>query len=296
LCLRKKNSVELQKVVYKQIGKRTFFGNSLVKKGSARMTKKIVFLDIDGTILTLNHTIPESTKQAVKELKEKGIEVVIATGRGNFEAKHIAEELDIHSLITYNGSYVSFNGLHIFENAIPMEKVKQLIKIAESKNNAVSCSGLNEKYYTDLQHPMVQEAINTFEFKGIQNNLELDSIGSVYQMIVYCSTKEELDSYNNAVPGLKLAPWNTTLNCADVMLEEGSKAEGIKLLLNYLNIDKEEAVAFGDGLNDIEMLTYVGTGVAMGNAHTDVFKYADVITESVDEDGIYKGLQKIGIL
>ncbi|WP_410902271.1 Cof-type HAD-IIB family hydrolase [Priestia filamentosa] len=260
------------------------------------MTQKIVFLDIDGTILTADHTIPESTKRAVQELKENGIEVVIATGRGNFEAKHIADELEIESLITYNGSYVSYKGKNLFANAIPMSKVNKLIEIAKAKGNAVSCSGTNEKYYTDINYPMVQEALNTFEFKGIQNIESLEDIGEIYQMIVYCFTKEELDSYKGAVSGLKLAPWNTTLNCADVMLEEGSKAEGIKLMLEYLNIDKSEAVAFGDGLNDIEMLTYVGTGVAMGNAHPDVFKFANVVTENVEDNGIYNGLKKIGIL
>ncbi|MDA1675260.1 Cof-type HAD-IIB family hydrolase [Bacillus cereus group sp. TH152-1LC] len=260
------------------------------------MKYKIVFLDIDGTILSHNHTIPESTKKAVKELKEKGIEVVIATGRSSFETKHIADELGITSTITFNGSYVNYNGEEVYKQNLSEEIVSEFIQLANKKGDAVSCSGLETKYYTKKSHPVVQEAIDTFEFKGTILADNLEQLDGVFQMNLYCNTKDELNSYHDTISGLRLAPWNTTLNCADVLSSETSKAEGIKTLLSYLNISKEEAVAFGDGLNDIEMLSFVGAGVAMGNSHPKLFAHAKFKTTSVDKDGIYCGLKGLGIL
>ena len=82
----------------------------------------------------------------------------------------------------------------------------------------------------------------------------------------------------------------------DVVPKGGSKAKGIKKLIARLGFDMKDVYAFGDGLNDIEMLKEVGTGIAMGNAHEAVKMHADFVTSHVAEDGIVNGLKKVGLL
>lgn len=82
----------------------------------------------------------------------------------------------------------------------------------------------------------------------------------------------------------------------DVLTNDGSKAQGIKALLKLLNIAPEEAVAFGDGLNDKEMLEVVGLGIAMGNSHKELMPFANYITSHVSESGIRKGLVHAGLI
>lgn len=82
----------------------------------------------------------------------------------------------------------------------------------------------------------------------------------------------------------------------DVAPANGSKAVGIREMLKRLDFNIEDAYAFGDGLNDIEMLQEVGTGVAMENGRDEVKAIADFVTDSVDNDGVLKGLQRLGLL
>ena len=82
----------------------------------------------------------------------------------------------------------------------------------------------------------------------------------------------------------------------DVIPAGGSKAKGIEAVLKHIGRSKDEVVAFGDGLNDVEMLSYVGLGIAMGNANDEVKSYANHVTSSVDEKGIRRGLEHAGLL
>lgn len=98
----------------------------------------------------------------------------------------------------------------------------------------------------------------------------------------------------NSPPTLKIMRWHK--NGIDILDATGSKARGIAQALNKLGLDFEDAMAFGDGVNDIEMLQTVGFGVAMGNAHPDVKAAADYVCPAAWEDGIYQGLQHLGLL
>lgn len=106
----------------------------------------------------------------------------------------------------------------------------------------------------------------------------------IYQIMMGCS-KEEYDQVLDNVDGAKITAWWP--RAVDIIPSNGGKGTGVEKVLEYYQLKKEEAIAFGDGTNDIEMLQAVGTGVAMGNATNDVKDIADDICESVAEDGIY---------
>ena len=96
------------------------------------------------------------------------------------------------------------------------------------------------------------------------------------------------------MPGCRGVRWNPLF--VDVIPENGGKGMGIKTMLDYLGFSKEEAMAFGDGGNDIEMLEFVKYGVAMGNSGENVKKSAAYVTDDVDSDGIYNALVHYNVL
>ena len=82
----------------------------------------------------------------------------------------------------------------------------------------------------------------------------------------------------------------------DVLAKDESKTKGIEKLINYLKIDKEECIAFGDGNNDVGMIEYVGLGIAMGNGVSQIKQKADYVTSSIDEEGIYNALKHFNLI
>ena len=90
--------------------------------------------------------------------------------------------------------------------------------------------------------------------------------------------------------------WSSGARTCDVNLTNSNKAVGITKLLEKLGIAPDEAVAFGDGLNDIEMLSLVGTGVAMGASSDELKQAANMVTLSAEEDGVAYGLEKLGLI
>jgi Cof subfamily protein (haloacid dehalogenase superfamily) len=257
------------------------------------MTYKIVFLDIDGTILNTKQEIPVSTKQAVNELKEKGIDVVIATGRSPYHAKSIADELHIDSFVTFNGSFIVYKGRPVFRKPIPLTDLQKLYDLSLKNNHSLTY--LSEtSYFTSVENdPFMVECLSSLHYVIPSAKPLFWKEESLYQVHLNCLDGDE-QSYVEQIPDLDFVRWHRT--SLDVIPKNSSKASGIEELLQQLNISKDEAVAFGDGLNDKEMIDFVGMGIAMGNAHEELKPLAKLVTSHVDEDGILNGLKKIGLL
>ncbi|MEK5105207.1 Cof-type HAD-IIB family hydrolase [Cytobacillus sp. FSL K6-0129] len=254
---------------------------------------KIVFFDIDGTLLNKENVIPDSTKKAVKQLQENGIYVAIATGRAPFMFKHIREQLDIESFVSFNGQYVVFEGNVIYKNPLNKVQLRQLEK--HTHKNGHPMVYLNEETMKSSvsHHPYIQESMDSLDFPHPEEDAIFYEKKEIYQALVFCKHEDEslyLDGYDD----FGFVRWHRV--STDVVPTGGTKAEGIKEMIKRLNISMEDVYAFGDGLNDIEMLEASGVGVAMGNAFPEVKKVANMVTEHVDEDGIWKGLRRLELI
>jgi len=257
------------------------------------MSYKIVFFDIDGTLLTTEHKIPDSTKEAIQRLKNKGINVAIATGRAPFHLKSVAEELDIQTFVGFNGSYVVYEGKVIHDTPIPVESLVALEKAASENRHPLVYLSASECFANTENHPHVAESFCFLKFSPPPFREQYYRQEKIYQAFLYCQSHEE-QYYLERFADVSYVRWHKyTL---DVMPQNGSKARGIEILLKHLGIRPEEAVAFGDGLNDREMLSFVGMGIAMGNAHEDLKPHANLSTRHVNEGGIRHGLELIGLI
>ncbi|MFP7299430.1 HAD family hydrolase [Neobacillus niacini] len=256
---------------------------------------KVLFLDIDGTIIKPDDSIEDTTINAIAKAQEKGIEVFLATGRPLHELRELAQQLNIHSLLGYNGAFAIYQGKDLFQEPMDKEIVNMFIETAKRNHHDLVLYTKDQNIFTNLEVECVKEFIKKFH---LHNNDAL-SLSNEYEVLGM--TLINLDPDDTALYEQENQVHLSQVNlegmrhCYDVIRDNVNKGIGIQHILNHLGIERENAIAFGDGLNDKEMLQSVGEGFAMGNAHPDLFQYAKHKTTSVSDSGIYNGLKKLGI-
>ena len=260
------------------------------------MSYKIVFLDIDGTILKPDHSYDSSTVNAIKQLQAQGIHTFIATGRPLHEIMRLANELQIDGMIGYNGAYAVIKGETIVNEPFEPMYVQQVLEKAKDSKHEMVLYTNGENYFTSINDPFTESFIETFQ---MEINVELirprteDILG-----ITLMKLKEDEVAKYQSDENVHLSQVNVTgmEQAYDVIRNNVNKGEAIKKVLKYLDINKEDAVAFGDGLNDKEMLLSVGTGFAMGNADPRLLQYATHRTTEVTDSGIFHGLKQLKLV
>lgn len=254
---------------------------------------KMIFFDVDGTLLTSNHDISESTSRSLDELRHNKVIVAIASGRTPFNIGRILEATGIQTYIIYNGGLVMNNGEVLNRTLLEQDKVRAFMNMALKNQDSLI---LDEEQSFSV-HGNDVERIRTSFLPGWELRCESSDYdtASVFQIELFCSDKDVLN-YQKAFPNLAFYPWMSKRNAFNVIPKNLSKVNGIKTLLQFYDIDKSESMAFGDGENDVEMLAFVGMGVAMGNASQHVKAQADFVTRHVNDDGIRIGLKKLQMI
>ena len=279
-------------------------------KGRVRMTK-LVFFDIDGTLVTRNNHIPPSTVQAINQLKGNGVTPVIATGRPPVLLKEIAEKLEIDSYVSMNGQYIVFQGEVIYSNPLDNTLVDEIVTCADENHDGVVLCTENELIVNSFFSLLTRGTMLTLMKsligiipdriklslwdRIIQKNPEREHYENkdVFMVNVNANQQEE-QKYAHLFDDLTFTRANKM--AMDIINKGVSKATGVEKMMRILEIPIENTYAFGDGLNDLEMLQFVGTGVAMDNGFEELKIAADYVTESVFDDGILKGLQKFNLI
>lgn len=257
------------------------------------MDYKIVFFDVDGTITHHEDgSISNKTKEAIRKLKEKGIQMVAATGRPLSMCKEISE-LGIETFITANGAYAMHNQTVIHK--VPMKQcyVQEVFEFAKIHNNGLSF--FTEDFYMNgvKNSEIVRTLKETLSLNDYPIVIEQIYNHEVYLMCLYAND-EMVEKYIHNFPHLTFKRWHPFV--LNVLQEEVSKSLAILKVLQYFDIDKSAAIAFGDGENDIDMLELVGLGISMGNGNASLQKVADFVTKKSGEDGIEFALKKYGII
>ncbi|MER2190888.1 MAG: Cof-type HAD-IIB family hydrolase [Solibacillus sp.] len=255
--------------------------------------RKLLFFDVDGTLYNSDKKLPQSAKEAIFAARANGYEIAIATGRAPFMIQAILEELDIDTYVTFNGQYVVYKGEVIFTDGIPNEQLKEIIAFGEMHNHPVVFLDEERMIAAVGEDSRIGESLATLRYPYPQIDASYYEQKSVYQTLLYI-TEDEQPLYEETFPQVSFVRWHP-YSC-DMLPRGGSKARGIEKLLAHCGGTMQDVYAFGDGLNDIEMLQAVGCGVAMGNSHTEVKTVADVVIGHVDEDGLAKGMRRLGLI
>lgn len=256
--------------------------------------QSVIFFDIDGTLLNHDKELPSSTQKAILKLKEAGHIVAIATGRAPFMFEDLREELGIDTYVSYNGQYVVLNGEVLYTNPLDIPALEELTKVALNNDHPVVFMDHEDMKANVPEHNYINESIETLKIDRFPTHDPLYYKGrDLYQTLLFCPKGAE-QQYENEFDAFDFVRWHPV--SVDILPKGGSKAIGIKKIVDQLGITSERQYAFGDGLNDIEMLTTVTNSVAMGNAEDKVKAVAKHVTKSVEDDGIVHGLKMVGLL
>lgn len=257
------------------------------------MVYKIVFFDIDGTLIDSSKQIQKETVNAIEKLQKNDVKVVLATGRSPIHIKDVRDALNINSYICFNGSSVFYEGEKLHGTCIERENVRKLVDDANMKNHPLIFLTEEGCYSSKEIDSQIKASFDFLKEELPEYNSEVWKKEGTYQIYLYCEAHEQ-QYYEKNHPNLKLTRWHKY--AMDVNVKNINKSEGIKWLLNYLQINPKEAVAFGDNLNDLEMMLYVGMGIAMGNAVEETKKKADFVTKHINDNGISYALKKLNLI
>ena len=259
------------------------------------MEKKMIFFDIDGTLLNDEKKFLPSTKLALEKLKEKGHEIVIATGRNLFLAQAVIDDLGFDNYIICNGAVGYYHNELVYENRLDQSELKRLVEVADKHDHDVIYESADElKRRSKQNNGRMINAMKSVGSSPPPHDPDYHLTNPIYQGLIFY-TDEEKNAYENGqFPKFKFIRWHA--NGVDIVPHDGSKAHTVLDFAKKQGFAIEDTIAFGDGLNDLEMLTEVGMGVAMGNALEIVKLRADKITKDCNEDGIHLALQELNLI
>ncbi|MDO3408242.1 Cof-type HAD-IIB family hydrolase [Saccharibacillus sp. CPCC 101409] len=256
--------------------------------------RSIVFFDLDGTLLNDAKEINPSTREAIAELQKRGHIVAIATGRAPFFFEHVRRELNIDTYVSYNGSYVVHEGEVVFTNPLNEDALQKLTDLALKNKHAVVYMDHEDMRANVSGNDRVAESIGTLNIGALPKHDPLyykDRF--IYQSLLFCAEGEE-ELYEELFGSFDFVRWHPF--SLDVLPAGGSKFKGIGRITEQLGIPPERQYAFGDALNDLEMLEGIPNSVAMGNGLPEAKAAARWTSRSNEEDGIAYGLKLAGLL
>ena len=270
------------------------------------MTIKMVTLDLDGTALDERGKLSERTKAAFRAAQEKGVHIVIATGRCEHSLpQELFETEGLEYLITSNGARTISAATEqvYYENYIDPAAIRAVYDLLKPRGVYIDVFFDGRAYISNLEY----EAIRVGEITTRNRNYVLNTrqpVTNIYELLlenqdhieninINCINQEEKRYFAELLKQIDhiTVTQSTPLN-HEIGGETTSKADALSHLLNMLGLRREELMVCGDSPNDIAMIRYAGLGVAMGNAEAEVMAAADVVTAPNDEDGVALAIER----
>lgn len=260
------------------------------------MKPKIIFSDIDGTLINTERVFSNATIQAIQRIKDN-IPVILISSRMPSAIKHLQTSAGIkkYPLISYNGGVIMVNDQVVSDNAIPYDIISKIVNFNSNKKVHISLYNTNDWYVPRDDYWTKREINNTKIIPQILSNIdvlklwEADKKGA--HKIMCMGDPEDIDrifDYMKANFDNDLHLYRSKNTYIEIAAKHISKKTAVEYILKhtYPEISIENAVAFGDNFNDIEMLEAVGIGVAVANAKPEVHKVANHTTLAGTEDGV----------
>lgn len=264
---------------------------------------KIIFSDIDGTLLNAERELSDFTIQTINKLSESNIPFILISSRMPAAMRHLQKKMDIEHLpiISYNGGLILVDGNTVSSTEIPLQILESLYNYNLELDVHLSLFHKDEWYVPrddfwtrrEINNTKVEpefrensEVIRKWknEEKGAHKIMAMGEEEKIDKIFHFLSQNfpEELHLYRSKPTYIEIAPRSI------------SKLTAVEHLLeNHFRIPLSQSMAFGDNYNDIEMLKGVGMGVAVGNAKPEVLEIAHMVTSSGKEDGVAKSISEI---
>ena len=256
------------------------------------MGKKIAFFDIDGTLINVPHGMMEptqATKDALNAFKQQGNLIFIATARGSIPFK--SEGLEFDGFIGNDGHYIFYKNEIVLDDLFTREEVQKQYDVLTKYDGRFIFAGHQNSWTTYWQDKYVQDHARMFAHTTkkpdtLVEDFTLDDIHAISCCAMFKNVDDLRLAYQALEKDFTMVAYETGIIRMDIYRKGFKKGTAVKYMYEKLGIDQESTYAFGDGVNDIEMIENVGHGVAMGNACDELKQVAKEPTLSVDEDGI----------
>lgn len=257
---------------------------------------KLLAIDLDGTLLNSNHKISEENKQAIRKAQEQGVRVIIATGRPEQLCKTIVKQLNIKDdIIMSNGGVIGhpFKEDKVLSRTLDKKTVRIVIDYCNRNNiiyliytaeAIISKPNFRVGFFEDKNKnlPADEQVI----FKSIKDIEDIYSV-EPNKILIIEEKKQKLDqakAFFMSMDQISIVQSQTTF--IDVSPEKVSKGYALKAYAEYLKLDSSEVAAIGDHDNDVAMMEYAGTAIAMENATLDCLEAASHVTLSNNNNGV----------
>lgn len=283
------------------------------------MSKKIIFFDVDGTLVDVRPVreyIPESTIKAIQETRKKGNLCYLCTGRSLAEIYPYILDVGFDGIIGAGGGFVQIGHEMLYHKRVSHEDVHRVVDFFEKNhydyylesNGGLFASKnlvnrLEHIFYGDIDHDSEarkkkREEPSHFITSLIEHEeMYRDDVNKI------CFLEHDKIPFNEIVE--RFSDAFQVIECTVPAFGEASgelsvagvnKHTAIEALIHHLGINQEDTYAYGDGLNDVEMLNYVAHGIAVGNAKEGLKAIADEICDDIARDGIYKNMKEHGLI
>lgn len=255
------------------------------------MAIKLIATDMDGTLLNSEKQISERNLLAIRRIMDKGIKFSISTGRPLCGISRFLAQTGANGpSICYNGSVIheGVTGRVLFRRSLDFESFRRLYKLGNELDTTMTVWSNDVLYGNRLD----ERLFDYCKYSGIAPRL-LEDIDSLYEngvtKLLWYDTEERIAEFKAKADLIK-GDMVTSCTSMPFFLEffdaEASKGLALKKICELYDLRQDEIMAFGDGMNDLDMILFAGRGIAMGNSCDEVKKVADEITLSNDEDGV----------
>ena len=262
------------------------------------MKSKAIFFDLDNTLWNEAMLIPQSTMDAVRQLHENGHKLFVCTGRarGNLRQEQLFT-LPFDGIIAACGNYIEIDGQVIYENLIEPELLKLAIDtmnacrmpmvLEGSYDHWISNWGFETDPYVTYLFQTLGESAHVLY--GYEEGMRINKISTlILPETDYKTIKETLSGH--------LTFLEHPYDVLEILPHRTSKALGIERVCRELGLQREDTYGLGDSVNDLEMLSFVGHGIAMGDGQEAAKQAAEYVTAGVNEDGVYLAMKHYGLL
>lgn len=261
---------------------------------------KIVFSDVDGTLLNSEHRITPRTKSAIKALQEKDITFVIVSARSPSGIYPILKRYKFNCpIISYSGALILNEEKQVlFHRGIDKCEVKRILAFIEENRFDLSWClySIDEWVVPDKKDPRIICEENIVEAEAVQGTVDTITDNQINKILCICNPQNMSDiegKLKKAFPQYSIVKSSDTL--LEIMENGITKAAAIKNFCSFKDVDIKDTIAFGDNYNDIEMLSEAGCGFLMGNAPEELRRQIEHITDDNNHDGIYQALAIWGL-
>lgn len=257
------------------------------------MEKKIIFFDIDGTLLDeKSSTVPQSCKEAIHKAQQNGHLLIVNTGRPIATVEKEITSIGFDGYICGCGTYIEYNQNVIMHASLDEIIRKEVIRQVYKCNVQAVLEGVEGAFFSkNIRDPYIFNFKNKYERLGMAiGEYDVNDLVEFDKMAVWYDENSDIETFKNYLKQY-FEIIQRDVNFIEVVPFGYSKATGIQHLIDHLGMSLSQCISIGDSTNDLTMLEFTDESVAMGNSNPILFDKVTYITTDVDKDGIYNALK-----